>query len=131
MEAQRDVLEKQKAEYTEKARGLKAFIRELTETAAKCGTESAVIETDLTKAKCDAEYYESELGRIGGVLEEEAGRTTFWVYEDASGESRWHLSAANNRIIATSGEGYKNRQDCLHAIALVKAAKEAPVKEKE
>jgi uncharacterized protein YegP (UPF0339 family) len=131
MEAQRNVLERQKTDYEEKARGLKAFIRELTDTAAKSGTDSSLIEEDLTKAKCDAEYYDSELGRIGVMLEEEAERTTFWVYKDAAGETRWHLRAHNNRIIATSGEGYQNSQDCFHAIALVKAAKDAPVKEEE
>lgn len=30
----------------------------------------------------------------------------------------WHLKAGNSQIIA-AGEGYYNRQDCLHVISLV------------
>jgi len=36
------------------------------------------------------------------------------------GEWRWRLRATNGEIIA-SGEGYHSRQDCEHAIALVKS----------
>jgi uncharacterized protein len=53
----------------------------------------------------------------------------YWYYEDAKGEWRWRLKAANERIIATSGgDGYKNKQDCLDAIDLVKSSTDAPVK---
>ncbi len=42
----------------------------------------------------------------------------------------WHLRAANHEIIASSaGDGYHNKQDCLHGIALVKASSNAPVYE--
>jgi uncharacterized protein YegP (UPF0339 family) len=34
---------------------------------------------------------------------------------------RWRLRAANGEIIA-NGEGYRNQQDCRHAIDLVKQA---------
>jgi len=54
---------------------------------------------------------------------------TFWIYKDAAGEWRWRLRAANNQIIAVSGEGYKNKQDCIGAIGLVKLCANAPVKE--
>ena len=54
----------------------------------------------------------------------------FQVYVDASRQWRWRLVAANNRIIATSGEGYLNKQDCINAIYLVKTlAPTAPVRE--
>lgn len=50
----------------------------------------------------------------------------FEIYQQAqglmsatSGQWRWRLRAANNEIIA-SGESYRNKQDCLAAIALVK-----------
>lgn len=33
---------------------------------------------------------------------------------------RWRLRAANNRIIADSGESYHNKTDCIHALNLVK-----------
>lgn len=52
---------------------------------------------------------------------------TYSVYKDAKGEWRWRLVAANNRIIADSGEGYHNRQDCLAAIELIKNSKAATV----
>lgn len=50
----------------------------------------------------------------------------FKVYKDKQGFWRWRLRAANNEIIA-SGEAYENKADCLHAISLVKASKDAPV----
>jgi uncharacterized protein YegP (UPF0339 family) len=55
---------------------------------------------------------------------------TYWVYKDTSGQWRWQLLAANNRIIAASGESYYNKQDCLSAIQLVKSSTNAPVKER-
>lgn len=42
----------------------------------------------------------------------------------------WHLRARNGKIIAASGEGYHNKQDCLAGIDLVKESDDAPVKEK-
>ena len=51
------------------------------------------------------------------------------VYKDGRGEWRWRLRAANHEIIATSGEGYKNKADCLHGIELVKDSADAPVVE--
>ena len=53
---------------------------------------------------------------------------TYYYWKDAAGEWRWHLKAANNQIIATSGEGYRNEADCLAAIELVKASSSAPDK---
>lgn len=43
----------------------------------------------------------------------------FVLYKDGSGEFRWALYAANSKLIADSGEGYKNRADCIHGIRLV------------
>ena len=56
---------------------------------------------------------------------------TYFYGKDARGEWRWHLKALNNRIIATSGEGYDNEKDCLHAIDLVKSSEKAPVRKVE
>ena len=50
------------------------------------------------------------------------------VYKDTNGEWRWRLFAANNQVIANSGEGYANRGDCLSAIELVKSSQDAPVR---
>ena len=45
--------------------------------------------------------------------------TTFWLYRDVNGSWRWTLEAANGRKIANAGEGYINRDDCVHAVNLV------------
>lgn len=44
----------------------------------------------------------------------------FEVYKDVKGEYRWRLKAANHEIIAQS-EGYTTKQNCLHAVDLVKS----------
>ena len=44
----------------------------------------------------------------------------FEVYVDAAGEFRWRLWSNNHQIIATPGEGYKNKQDCLDIIDRIK-----------
>jgi uncharacterized protein YegP (UPF0339 family) len=49
------------------------------------------------------------------------------TFSDVLGEWRWRLLAANGRIIAISSEGYSKREDCLHAIGLVKSSQNAPV----
>lgn len=43
----------------------------------------------------------------------------FEVYKDNIDEYRWRLKATNGKILADSSEGYKNKQDCLHAINLI------------
>jgi len=53
----------------------------------------------------------------------------YYLYKDVSSQWRWRLQAANNKIIASSGEGYYNKADCKHAIALVKGSNLAPVYE--
>ncbi len=44
----------------------------------------------------------------------------FQVYKDAKSEFRWRFLADNQKIVATSGEGYKKKTDCKHAIDLIK-----------
>jgi uncharacterized protein YegP (UPF0339 family) len=53
---------------------------------------------------------------------------TYYYYKDSKGEWRWRLKASNGRIIADSGEGYKNEQECLADIDRVKKSSDAPVK---
>lgn len=129
MKAQRETLESQKAEYEEKLRGLKAYATELKEMAAKHGTDSAQYEDDLHKASHDAQFYEAELHRICDELVDATDDLTFHVFKDKAGEWRWHLRASNNHIVADSGEGYRNREDCLHGIHLVKNSSNAPVED--
>jgi uncharacterized protein YegP (UPF0339 family) len=52
---------------------------------------------------------------------------TYQIYKDAKGEWHWRLIAAKGRIIADSATGYKNREDCLNDILLVKQSGDAPV----
>jgi uncharacterized protein len=53
------------------------------------------------------------------------------VYKDRSGNWRWrYVSASNSKIVADSAEGYANKSDCLHGIALMKASYDAPVYER-
>lgn len=43
----------------------------------------------------------------------------FKMFKDMLSQWRWHLRSANHQVIATSGEGYYNKQDCLNGIYLV------------
>jgi uncharacterized protein YegP (UPF0339 family) len=45
---------------------------------------------------------------------------TFEVYKDRADEFRWRLKAGNGAIIGVSGDGYKAKADCEHAIDLIK-----------
>lgn len=54
----------------------------------------------------------------------------FLLYRDKAGEWRWTLFAANNKKIASSGEGYHNKEDAKHAVTLVMGASTAtPIRE--
>lgn len=125
-----EALEDQLESYEEKLRGLNSYINELNGMIAKHGTVRDSCEEDLMEARQNVEYYDGEIKRIREVIGQEPGGATYLVFQDSAGEWRWHLQAANNRIIADSGEGYHNREDCLHGIALVKDSKDAPVKDK-
>ena len=48
-------------------------------------------------------------------------------YRDGRGEWRWTAIADNGEPIASSSEGYVNRDDCLHAIDLMKGSGSAAV----
>jgi uncharacterized protein YegP (UPF0339 family) len=59
-----------------------------------------------------------------------AAGLTFEIYLDAKKETRWRLKAANGQVIATSGEGYKAKADCRHAIEVIqKEASQARVED--
>jgi uncharacterized protein YegP (UPF0339 family) len=53
----------------------------------------------------------------------------FHVYQDKSGEWRWYLQVSNGNKIANSGEGYKDKRDCLKGIDRVKECADAEVVE--
>ena len=53
----------------------------------------------------------------------------FQVYQDTRNEWRWRIKAANNETIANSAESYRNKEDCIHGVNLVKqGAAGAPIK---
>jgi uncharacterized protein YegP (UPF0339 family) len=54
------------------------------------------------------------------LLKEENKMADFQIYKDKSGEYRWRLRADNYEVVADSAEGYVNKHDCEHGIALVK-----------
>jgi uncharacterized protein len=51
----------------------------------------------------------------------------YYIYKDSQGDWRWYLNASNGKKIANGGEGYRNKQDCLHAISLVKQSAQSPI----
>jgi uncharacterized protein len=58
------------------------------------------------------------------------GKLVFEIYKDGQEEFRWRLKAANNKVIASSSDGYKYKADCKHGIDLVKSgAGKADVKD--
>jgi uncharacterized protein YegP (UPF0339 family) len=129
MNEQRAMLETQKAHHEDRLRGLKSYVHELTEMCAKNGTDESAVHADLTKAKCDIEFHEGQCASIADALGDAISGAAFHVYKDDAGEWRWNLKATNGRIIADSGEGYRDKHDCLHGIEIVKNLKDAPVKE--
>ena len=44
----------------------------------------------------------------------------FEYYQDAKSEWRWSLHDGNNKIVADSGEGYKDKSDCVKGAELFK-----------
>ena len=63
----------------------------------------------------------------GKVQQRAAARLIFVLFKDAHGDWRWNLEAANGKIVASSGEGYRRKRDCLSAIELVRASATAEV----
>ena len=49
-----------------------------------------------------------------------AGSAKFEYYRDRAGQWRWHLKAPNGLLIADSGQGYRNEEDCVAGVRLVK-----------
>ena len=52
----------------------------------------------------------------------------YYVYRDVQGQWRWTLYAENNRKIANSGEGYFNKDDCVHGVNLTASSNGVPIK---
>lgn len=132
MKANHEILGDQSKDYAGQLKGLKSYVKELKEKAAEHGTQTEHFEADLIEAEHNIKHYEGEIARISELMEKETDSgAAYLVYQDTSGEWRWQFRAVNHRIIADSGEGYHNRQDCLHAITLVKDSTDAPVKDRQ
>ena len=54
--------------------------------------------------------------------------TKFELFKDAKEEYRWRLKAANGQVLATGGQGYKAKADCVHGIEVVQQAGDAKAK---
>jgi uncharacterized protein YegP (UPF0339 family) len=61
---------------------------------------------------------------IERIQKDAATKLTFDTYEDEKEEYRWRLKATNGQIIATSGQGYKDKRDCDNAIDVIKKGAE-------
>lgn len=48
------------------------------------------------------------------------------VWKMKNGDWGWRLIAVNGEIIA-SGEGFKNKKDCIASIKLVQSSSDAPI----
>ena len=44
----------------------------------------------------------------------------FVLEKGSTGKFHFNLHAANGQVIATSGQGYKDKRDCENAIAVIK-----------
>jgi uncharacterized protein YegP (UPF0339 family) len=56
-------------------------------------------------------------------------RYRFELYTDRHGTWRWKLVAANGRVLAESGEGYRRRADAYQALQRVRLASQSDLTE--
>jgi uncharacterized protein YegP (UPF0339 family) len=61
---------------------------------------------------------------IERIKKDAATKLKFETYEDNRGQLRWRLLASNGQNIASSGQGYKDKRDCEHAIDVIKKGAE-------
>lgn len=57
-----------------------------------------------------------------GFATAEDPKLTFELYQDKAGEFRWRLKAGNGEILATPGQGYKEKAGAKNGIEAVKRA---------
>lgn len=95
--------------------------------------EEAEVELSAEGGEQVAEFFTAIYRRLAaledGEEDDPARAGTFEVYQDARGEHRFRLKAANGQIIAVS-EGYSSKGACLKGVDSVKrSAPGAAVKE--
>jgi uncharacterized protein YegP (UPF0339 family) len=72
------------------------------------------------------------LTRPAMAADEKSSAGTFEVYKDKGGDFRWRLVSLNKQVIATCGQGYGDKRDCMNGIESVKKlAADAKVEEVE
>ena len=54
------------------------------------------------------------------IFQEQTNQNKLSLYGAVQQDYRWRLRANNGEPIASSGEGYRKKSDCQHAIDLVK-----------
>jgi uncharacterized protein len=54
------------------------------------------------------------------VLQAQDDRLKFEIYQDGTQEFRWRLKAGNGEVLATPGQGYKAKADCLKGVERIK-----------
>lgn len=74
-------------------------------------------------------YSDEDSNDFGFAEDRNAAAMTYYIAKDNRAQWRWYLKAADNQIIATSGEGYDSKDDCLNAVKLVTKSSSAPIKE--
>ena len=65
-----------------------------------------------------APFFSMKSSRASAGDEPRTGK--FEVYQDKGGDFRWRLLSSNGQVVATSGQGYKEKRDCLNGIESVK-----------
>jgi uncharacterized protein len=55
------------------------------------------------------------------TLSAQDDRLKFEIYQDAAKDFRWRLKAGNGEVLATSGQGYKAKADCVKGVERIKA----------
>jgi uncharacterized protein YegP (UPF0339 family) len=59
-------------------------------------------------------------GPAAAQKDKDAGKLKFELYKDKADEYRWRLKAANGAVLATPGQGYKDKADAKNGIEVVK-----------
>jgi uncharacterized protein YegP (UPF0339 family) len=58
----------------------------------------------------------------GDARSQDTGKMKFELYKDRGGEFRWRLMAPKGDVLATPGQGYKEKADARRGIELVQKA---------
>src|SRR4051812_36738619 len=58
--------------------------------------------------------YKDKRDRLAAIerIKKDARSLKFEQFSDAGGGLRWRLKSSNGQVIATSGQGYKDKRDC-------------------